>query len=648
MAARLSRLIGLAVLVLPAAAVGQSPGRQGETRAGSQVITGETLRRAGAMRLSDVLTIATGWDVETVDGLTWSASPLGGSPFGASRWNVLVDGRPVDDDLFGRASLDRLGVPLEQVAEVELIQLPRLEAGVLTTGGVIHIRTTDPAVGPSTGGRFTTGSEIGDPGPFAFTPQATSNVDRLGHSAAADLAYGASRWFASAAIVWSRLVPTDPAIVDRYLAALGPIPRLRSTSPSLRLGALLGGGRHEVVFRQSHVHGVLALSPFGTEMATDERFTVIGIAGDLPVRRGAGLTYDLSHSINRARRAPGRPGPALDWAARTSEARAELARPGAILELAGLRLRQRAVDAPARLDALSLVTAYLRVRPRVGAPGLSGSITLGEGEVGVGALVTQRWDVAPNASLEGMLSYQRTSRAEDNTIWAWTERGYRLLEESGADFDVLGAPESPERLGLDLGLVSRPVKGLALTARALLRRSRGLSLERRELHFLPAITSFEGPTALVRGAGGELAGGSMELAAHTARGLDLRASYWARATVGGDRAYRDAWAAVPRHGARATVEYAPVAGLDLWASAAYRGTARRVELSAVEAESDGRYRERLDRAVTLDVAIQKRLWDGRLRAHFGIRNLLGAELRYHPAGATFGPTATVQLEADLP
>jgi len=42
------------------------------------------------------------------------------------------------------------------------------------------------------------------------------------------------------------------------------------------------------------------------------------------------------------------------------------------------------------------------------------------------------------------------------------------------------------------------------------------------------------------------------------------------------------------------------------------------------------------------------LWDGRLRAHFGLRNILGAELRYHPAGAHFAPTATLQLEAALP
>jgi hypothetical protein len=68
----------------------------------------------------------------------------------------------------------------------------------------------------------------------------------------------------------------------------------------------------------------------------------------------------------------------------------------------------------------------------------------------------------------------------------------------------------------------------------------------------------------------------------------------------------------------------------------------------VAVESRERYPEELDDAFTVDLALQKWLWDRRLRAHFGIRNLLGANLRYHPAGATFAPTALVQLEAKLP
>jgi outer membrane receptor for ferrienterochelin and colicin len=121
-----------------------------------------------------------------------------------------------------------------------------------------------------------------------------------------------------------------------------------------------------------------------------------------------------------------------------------------------------------------------------------------------------------------------------------------------------------------------------------------------------------------------------------------------RTVLGGDDVFREAWATVPGHGARVTTEYSPAEGFDLWLAGAYRGAARHRELTAVEVESAGRYRARVDDAVSVDVGAQKQLWDGRLRVHFGVRNLLGAELRYHPAGADFGPTAILQAEAILP
>jgi hypothetical protein len=652
MAPRLPRLIAAALLALPPSVAAQTPTRAPDLPPAGQVITGETLRRAGATRLSEILAIAHRWDVTTVDGFTWSSSPLGGAPFLPARWTVMVDGRRMDEDLFGVGNLDRLGVSLDQVARVELIEVPRLVAGGLTTDGLIHIRTTEPSGGATGRGSFVTGSEIGDPGPFAFTPQATPNVDRMGHHASAEMGYGGADWFASAAVGWGRMVPTDPAIVERYIAALGSVPRMRSTAPALKVGGRFGGGRHEAVLRHSHLEGALGVSPFGTEIAADQRFTLIGLAGDMALQGGRRLQYDVSHARNRARRPGARPGPALDWRMATTEARAEIARRDATLQLAGLRLRRRSARAPNGLDdpTVALATAYFELRPGHGAGAVtaSGAITVGEGDVGMAALLTRWVPVARGSALEAALSWERAAGGDDNTIWAWAERGYGLLEESGVSFDVLGTRRAPERIGADIGLTSDLGRSLSLSARAFLRRSRGLSLEQRELHFAVPTSSFDGPTAIVHGAGGEHAGAGVELAGRPARGVEVRASYWVRGAVGGDTVYRNAWAAVPHHGARGTMEYVPVPGLELWLSGAYRGPTRHHELTAVERESAGRYRERLDGAFTVDIALQKHLWNGRLRAHVGIRNLLGADLRYHPTGATFGPTAIVHLGATLP
>ena len=648
MAARFPRLIALA-----AAAVLARDGwtQEPEVDAGMQVVSGETLRLAGATRLSDVLSLAGRWDVSTVDGFTWHASALGGGPFLPARWTVLVDGRRVDADLFGTASLDRLGVPLDQVSRVELSERPRLEGGELATGGLIHIRMVEPREGPSAHGWFTTGSEIGDPGPFAFTPNAAPNVDRTGHQASAGIAYGDDAWYADAALAWEELVPTDPAIEDRYRAALGGRPRLRNTAPAVRLGARLGGGRHEAVFRQSRADGALGLSPFAGEIGTEERYTLSGVAGSMPAG-GWELSYDVSHAIRDVRRRPGAPGPPLDWEVRSTEARLELVRPGSHLERTGVRLRRAAVRVPASLEEPTVLLGSVYAGVRLGSgsevPAASASLTVGEKDVGVRALLSRHWSLAPGSALDGLLTVERGSPAEDNTIWAWTERGYDLLGEAGADFAVVGSPATPVRLGADLWWSSRPSTNLELSARAFYRRARGLAIERRELHLVTETASFEGPTALVHGSRGEQSGGSLGLRMQALPGLAVALSYWLRGTIAGDSIYRDGWRAVPRHGALATAEFVPVEGLGLWMAGRYRGASRWAEFGFVSAESGGRYRERVGAAFTLDLALQKLLWDGRLRAHAGVRNVLGATLRYHPAGASFGPTAVLQIEGSLP
>jgi hypothetical protein len=649
MASRLPRLIPLALAL---SVMGQSLPAQEDGGSG-RIISGETLRRAGATRLSDVLRLAGSWDVTSVDGFTWHASPLGGSPFLPARWIVLVDGRRMDLDLFGSSNLDRLGIPLQQVSQVELSDFPRLVAGRITAEGIVRIQTVSPHPGPAGGASFTTGSEIGDPGPFAFTPKATPNVDRSGHDAWVDLTYGGGSWDASATLGSRLEVPTDPAIVQRYVTALGRDPRLDLTAGSARVAARAGGGRHEFAIRHSNMGDALGLRPFGTEIAARERFTQAGLAGTIPAGRGRELVYDLSHGVNRARSTREATGPLLDWDSRTTDGRIELAQRDSPLRFAGVRLRRLAVRSPQDLrePTIALATVYAELTKsgaRRSGPTVSAAITFGEGEVGLAALLARGWEVTPTQGLEAVLGYERIVRAEDNSIWAWTERGYELLADAGVSFDVAGSPRAPERLGADLRWSSRPARGVNLSARGMLRRSRNLSLDRRRLHFDVETGSFDATAAIVHGAGGEQAGGEAGVALTVLRGLNIRLAYWYRVVLGGDTLFREAWAAVPNHGARATAEYVPVRSLELWMAASYRGASRWAELEGVDTESGGRYSARLTNVLALDLAIQKWLWDERLRVHFGVRNVLGSDLRHHPTGATFAPMAILQVAGRLP
>ena len=78
----------------------------------------------------------------------------------------------------------------------------------------------------------------------------------------------------------------------------------------------------------------------------------------------------------------------------------------------------------------------------------------------------------------------------------------------------------------------------------------------------------------------------------------------------------------------------PVRGFSLWAQADYRGATEWDEYREVEEATDGAVRFRTRDVLTVDAAVQKLFWDGRVHARLGLRNLLDAEARYHPEGGT--------------
>jgi len=601
--------------------------------------------------LSDVLPLATSWPVSTVDGFTWQAGPPGALPFSPSRTLVLVDGRRVEADLFGRLDLNRLGMPLERIGRVDFVELPHLAAGRITTRGTVHIHTTEPEPGASVHARFATGTEIGDPGPFAFTPAGGENVDRLGHDIAAGAAYAAGSWFASAALASSKRIPTDPAITARYQAALGPKPRLESTALSFDAGARTGASHHRFSLRHASQDGVLWLTPLGAEVGIHERVTEVGLAGVTPAGSEGELSWDLAHTAERTSPRGVEDRPVVQWETGTTEGRLELVQRNGRLSTAGVRLRRltaRGRD-PLSHPTISLLTAYAELtfgRERAAAPVVAAALTGGHGETGLAAVASRTWPVG-GSMLETVIAYERAVRAEDTDIWAWTERGYRLFEDAGAQVEILGERRGPERISGDVRWSLPAGRDVRLVGRGFYRRDRWLALERGRLHFDPVGGSFEGPVALVHGAGGELAGGGVDLELSAGRTL-VRGSWWYVAPVGGDALYREARSAVPRHGVQVTSEWVPVASLELWLCARWRSASQWAAFEAVEAETGGRYRSEVDQAVALDLAIAKRLWDGRLGVQAAVRNLLGPNLRYHPAGATFAPTVVVRLEARLP
>jgi hypothetical protein len=182
---------------------------------GRQVITRADIEAAGLYRLPDLYRLIDGVRTATVDGFTWRANLLGGDPFGAEEWTLLVDGARVEIGLFGEQNLSLVPVAITQIDSVEVWATPRVVAGTFASG-VIHLHTTQPEPGLAARGGAALGNEIGDPGPYRYVPErASRNVDKFGGDYEGLVRGGGAAVRAQGRFKWLRFYATDFAAVGR-------------------------------------------------------------------------------------------------------------------------------------------------------------------------------------------------------------------------------------------------------------------------------------------------------------------------------------------------------------------------------------------------------------------------------------------------
>lgn len=644
MAARLSRLIPV-VASVAAAIVTTDLAAQVGACADRTLLTRDEIRRAGILRPGELLGLLEGWDVTTVDGVGWRASPPGVAPTASEPWVLVVDGERIDLGPFDRSGLHRLPATVAAIDSVVVVRGGCLVAGGLATQGALLVYTARPPRGFSGSISATTGSEVGDPGPFAFTHLATPNVDRFGDDLAIRAGFGAERWAASVSLGAAEAVPTDPAIADRYIAAAdNQPPRIEVGSYAAVVRAELGGGAHELAVRGSGVRGFLRLPWLGREVATRETADLVTLRGSVP--GGAELEYALLASWSRSGARQGLPGPAFDWRTRTLAARLEGAPRVARGARAGVRIRHTTAeqfgDAP--IDPATVVSMYGRWPIAAGArrAGVAGAVTVGDGEIGVELGGEVQVPLVERVVARGSVTYLSAIRADDRSPWAWSARGLVLVDDGRIEWDLPGHVPRTRSLAADVGVDVAAGTAVRLSASGYWRRSTGQLLEIADYTYEPADRAFAGALAVVEG-DGDVMGFALAVERRR-RTLAMRLAYRLQGVVAGDDAFRSVWASAPRHQLRGTIGWTPARNLDLRLAGVYRSARRWPEYERAEAATAGRLRATIPAEVAVDAGVQKWFWRRRLRGYVGLRNLFTSEYRLDPAGAVWEPAVVLQAE----
>ena len=591
--------------------------------AGGAVVTQAELQAAGAAHLHDALRLAGVFHGVTVDGFDLRPVAAVGVP-GAEAVRVFVDGAPAARGAGPEPpGLEALPVALGEVEAVVVCPGPGVAGGAFG-GPWIDVRTGPPSRWAY--GAVSYGNEAGDPGPALFFDPTLPNVDRLGP----DVEAGAGISLGERTPVWAVIrhrdfLPTDPAIIDRTIAA-----SVRERYPK-RIGpvvavALAGDGlRVRAAARQ------FADLPFVPEAAREiplahtSAQATVSQTWAVPGGRAWGHVHAAALQLERP-----------DWSALAvdpdwSEARAEAAlgaesgRDGRRLG-GGLRGVAVSADGPGQAEgtrladgSVALGSAWARVGrsfERVDLDVTASGAVAGSG-VGAGLLAQSGWRPAPRLGVTLAASWRRTLPEETPDLAFWVGRVYA------------GVPSTvPEAAPVEVAHLRLGVTGRLGEVRL------GASAEGQRTWADVGV-----PGAVFSGlfeADGTAAVGRVD-ASWAGRGLGLGASAHARGVLSGTDAYRASWRRLPRLGVALDATLRPDDRLALWARVEGRsGT-----------HWDGFLEADLPAALLLDLGVSKRAWGERLRVSLAGRNVLGAEERTHPLGAELAPRLFVRLEGRL-
>lgn len=610
-------------LALPAADTTGGPHDPART-----LITAEEIEAAGLYRLPDLFRLVPEARTATVEGLSWRAHLGGADPFAEEDWIVLLDGERLDLGLFGEQNLALVPVSITHLDSVEVWTTPRVAAGTFAAG-VIHLHTRRPRPGPSLRAGFAVGNEAGDPGPFRYVPDLTSpNVDKFGPDHEAEIGYGARSWRAQARYGWTRFYATDPAAMERNTEALGGrYPALGVLAPAVRLEADALGGTHALSLLGSRADDLWFSAPVGRELPVRRLAGQASLSGRVPVAPSAHLAYRLALAGTRMEEW-GETALGLEpgWRGRTMRAGMEGRwRRGALAASLGLDAEHLAARG-AEGVALGRLTATLSRTPSPSAQQrLEASLAAAGGDVAASAALSAR-QTRGRLTLGAAASLAQRLPAEAARLGFWRARGYDAFGRL-VDFEGDAAPGTTTQALARLDAEVRIAPGLAARAHAEARAFRGLTLETQPTAPDPDALEAVRRTFVVPGVRGQALGAGASL--HLARGAwSGRLFYDGRAPSGGGDAFRRAWAAVPRHRAGASAAVTAGDAFTLWGSLAYRSSSRWPAFEGFEG-----YRPEVPAAWLLDAALEKALWQRRLRLSLLLRNVLDAEERYHPAGA---------------
>ena len=629
------------------------------------VVTRAELEAAAVTRLSDAMQLLDAWAPASNDGYTWMPTARAMTQPRATAWSVVLNGQLLDVTVFDATHLELVPVSIAEVDSIVFVdEVDESSAGAAWQSSTarIEIHAARAKRGWTVGATASGGNEIGDP---------TADVDAIGPDASVWIARGARNWYASVSGAMMQHPYTDPAMRERTSDALTTLrpgasepsssefydptwPAVLRLSSSARVGVRVGGGWHEAIAAIADARRYFHYSePFGSEVPTDQRVLLGGVTGTFATGARTRIDYRALASSEDLTDQEDALAFDYEWSMQRLEGGIDVTHDfGRTSAVAFASVENRSVETIDTLtvDEDTFVRAGIRVERSLNwwtRGDLELATTSDGDDAAMAAAARIRWVPRLADTVWVRMAVQERLFTENDDLWLWSERGYDLLARQGVSYSIDGPVTRTRVSSADMGWSSSGVLGGA-SLNFGWRRFDDAYVESRAFTYDVATCAFASPTRVVTGQTGNV--GVVEARLYHALGDHSGGDFsWTYVEeFDSDPLFGTTWQTVPRHRLRYTVWARPRPTWSLWARLCHYSATLWTDYAGVDGATCNAngisvtYHERVGAATFVDAMVQHGMWRERLWVDVIARNVFDADVRYHPAGASFDLTLLLQ------
>lgn len=617
----------------------------------STTITKDEIQQSGLMRLSDLFLLIDSWDVSTIDGITYQASPLGLNSYQHQEWKIFLNGNPIDIDFFGTKALDRIPVDLGQIDSIRIINQPGIYAGQKTTGGIIDIYTKRSDSGLSMNFRTGFGNETGDPGPYFYTDLSSPNVDKVGNIIATSFSYGAKDSYFNFGYKREIGYPIDKVFFRRNRDIAGNYnPEQKLESYYVDYSKTFDNFSYSISAGESEFADFLFLRQYGREIPVNSKLSYLGSTGSFGESDHPLISYRFAYSSNRLSKRKNSLNLDFDWKQEHLQTNIETYFSKSKLDgTIGIGLNHFAVHTDYLLNETEITETtifghfnYFISKKIKSSADIA--INYQKGKAGFLALSKTAVRLGEKRLLTIALSYSKTLPEESKSIWYWQEQGYTYLEDNGVIYDIDGNIKPSKKITADISVANQFSRSLSLKLSGYYRSFSQITSEGQ---FLISPNDYSAPNNLIvkTDCSGQIVGGKIETKISPIERLRFKLSARYQGIIKDEILFREVWNTVPKVTLTGTILYTPVNNFSLRSRIRYNGPTEWIDYDNTDNFlTDDHNSLTVAEVFSIGISTQKYFHKRKIRTSFSIRNLFNEKISYHPLGAQFDLSYFVQIE----